>query len=94
MFYTSTFSFQASLDHERLQPISKNMQSSLGQESIEGNLATIPGLSRALIQRAARSGNMPTAIKIEELLRRNEVGSNSASRTLLVVALLCLRLLK
>jgi len=63
---------KASLDHERLQPISKHMQSSLVEGSVEGNLSTIPGLSRALIQRAARAGNMPTAIRVEELLKKNE----------------------
>lgn len=63
---------KASLDHERLQPISKHMASSLADGSVEGNLSTIPGLSRALIQRAARAGNMPTAIRVEELLKKNE----------------------
>jgi len=63
---------KASLDHERLQPISKSMQSTLIDGSVEGNLATIPGLSRALIQRAARAGSMPTAIRVEELLKKNE----------------------
>ena len=73
---------QASLDHERLQPISKHMQSSLVEGSVEGNLSTIPGLSRALIQRAARAGNMPTAIRVEELLKKNEVCINLAYSTL------------
>ncbi|KAL5264016.1 hypothetical protein ACHWQZ_G005192 [Mnemiopsis leidyi] len=63
---------KASLDHERLQPISKHMQSSLTEGTVEGNLSTIPGLSRAMIQRAARAGNMPTAIRVEELLKKNE----------------------
>ena len=49
------------------------MASSLADGSVEGNLSTIPGLSRALIQRAARAGNMPTAIRVEELLKKNEV---------------------
>ena len=42
-------------------------------QTIEGNLATIPGLTRALIQRAAKAGNIPTALKVEEVLRRNEL---------------------
>jgi len=68
-----TKELKSSLDHERLQPISRHLTSSLQGESVEANLATIPGLSRALIQRAAKAGNMGTATRIEEVLKKNEM---------------------
>ena len=75
---TTVSSFiKANLDHERLQPIGRHVQSSLGGiHGVDaGNLATIPGLSRAMIQRAAKSGHVPFSVRVENLLKKNEVKS-------------------
>lgn len=63
---------KAALDQERIQPLGKGTYSGGDGSTVEGNLATIPGLSRAMIKRANRAGNMPTATRVEELLKRNE----------------------